>query len=397
MTCEITRCAKAIRLPPRAQVIAWVKRAIDDGVLRSGDPLPSERALSEQLGVSRVTVHAALQELSRIGLVEKPRSTRVRRVAVRRDGPSASDLGLMSNTVAILGAADPTRPEEGTDSSVSYHAARVIERAGHHVLAICPGASDVLQGASLAVLRPLGVIAGYDIGECETGRSLIAECVEAGIPVVVYGDARELARYDRVDSDQEQGAYELTRFLIGRGCRRILRFWRFPENPHWVTQRDRGCERALREAGLEIIPPLRTPDLTPREPTTKEEFDHLVRIQAGYLSESVCGAASIDGLLAVSDRHAFQAAAALRLLGREPNRHVLLGGYDNTFRHCVEREWESVGPVVTVNKHNERIGQELAKLLKQRLEGRLPGEPQLRVLPEELVVLAPAAAQKDRS
>jgi GntR family transcriptional repressor for pyruvate dehydrogenase complex len=47
-----------------------LKRLIDDGALRPGDRLPSERELSEQLHVSRGTVREAVQFLRALGLVE---------------------------------------------------------------------------------------------------------------------------------------------------------------------------------------------------------------------------------------------------------------------------------------------------------------------------------------
>ena len=54
----------------KEQVIAQLRALIDDGVLRSGDQLPSERDLGEQLGVSRSTVREAVQFLQALGLVE---------------------------------------------------------------------------------------------------------------------------------------------------------------------------------------------------------------------------------------------------------------------------------------------------------------------------------------
>lgn len=47
-----------------------LRRLIDEGVLRPGDRLPSERELSEQLRVSRGTVREAVQFLWALGLVE---------------------------------------------------------------------------------------------------------------------------------------------------------------------------------------------------------------------------------------------------------------------------------------------------------------------------------------
>ncbi|HWC81720.1 MAG TPA: GntR family transcriptional regulator [Pseudonocardiaceae bacterium] len=58
--------------PRRAfdEIISQVKEMIDDGRLKPGDRLPSERALAEQFAVSRNTVREALRMLEIAGLVQ---------------------------------------------------------------------------------------------------------------------------------------------------------------------------------------------------------------------------------------------------------------------------------------------------------------------------------------
>jgi DNA-binding FadR family transcriptional regulator len=61
------------RLPPRPSATAAAERALREsivsGELRPGDRLPPERALSVKLGVSRLTLRAALATLSAAGLI----------------------------------------------------------------------------------------------------------------------------------------------------------------------------------------------------------------------------------------------------------------------------------------------------------------------------------------
>ena len=52
------------------RVYREIAEGIESGVLQPGDRLPSERALCEQLGVSRATVRRAVEELISDGLVE---------------------------------------------------------------------------------------------------------------------------------------------------------------------------------------------------------------------------------------------------------------------------------------------------------------------------------------
>lgn len=60
--------------PLYLQVEATLKEMIEDTVFSVGDQIPSERELSEQLGVSRMTVRRAIQNLTDHGLLER-RST----------------------------------------------------------------------------------------------------------------------------------------------------------------------------------------------------------------------------------------------------------------------------------------------------------------------------------
>ncbi|MBB6696577.1 FadR/GntR family transcriptional regulator [Clostridium algidicarnis] len=52
------------------QVIEQIKQMVDDGTLKKGDKLPSERDLVEQLNVSRASIREALKALEVIGLID---------------------------------------------------------------------------------------------------------------------------------------------------------------------------------------------------------------------------------------------------------------------------------------------------------------------------------------
>ena len=57
-------------VPLKERVVGELKRLIEDGALRPGDQLPSERDLSERLGVSRSTLREAVQLLGALGVLE---------------------------------------------------------------------------------------------------------------------------------------------------------------------------------------------------------------------------------------------------------------------------------------------------------------------------------------
>jgi GntR family histidine utilization transcriptional repressor len=78
-------------LPAYEQVKAFVKDRITQGVWRPGDAVPSEAALQQQFGVSRMTVNRAVKELAVEGLVTR----------VQGSGTVVAQLHRISSTLAV--------------------------------------------------------------------------------------------------------------------------------------------------------------------------------------------------------------------------------------------------------------------------------------------------------
>lgn len=83
-------------IPLYLQVEATLKEMIDDTIFSLGDQIPSERELSEQLGVSRMTVRRAVQNLTDHGLLERRSTsgTYVRQPQVLRGMGKEKTMGL---------------------------------------------------------------------------------------------------------------------------------------------------------------------------------------------------------------------------------------------------------------------------------------------------------------
>jgi DNA-binding LacI/PurR family transcriptional regulator len=337
---------------------------------------------------------------------------------------SGVGVSLLGRTVAVVSDALPRLLHEnrtpGLDLFIQSEAMRLIQGEGLHVLNVNPdhlrppglapqpntGVPELSVGqASLdmpigagaeELLRasPYGLLMTYNIGESPLGQALARRCRQEGVPCVVYGDGPQLDDFDRVTSDHAAGAAALVRWLVSRGRKRILRFWRFSAERNWLSQRNIGFERAIAEAGLELLPAVRTPNL-PREhdievpgDASRERFATLVRILAGFLLEHFSPASKDrwpDAIMVATDRHAYQVAGALRLLGVVPGRDVTLVGYDNVFEDAIERHFEAVGPAATIDKRNDRIAHQLARLLIDRGAGRVPAQPQRCAVEGELI------------
>lgn len=61
---------KVVKNNVTAQIIAYMKENIEDGTWRCGEMIPSENVLTRELGVSRASVRAAIQQFIALGIME---------------------------------------------------------------------------------------------------------------------------------------------------------------------------------------------------------------------------------------------------------------------------------------------------------------------------------------
>jgi len=366
--------------PPRVRVLETLREWICEGVLASGERLPPERELSARLGADRATVRRAVDILIDQGLIQA-HSPRTRTVM-----PLAKPSPLMARTVAILTPYTSELPEhrqEGWTEFIDQGVTAELRQGDRHALFLHPGIladnlDDLIQG------RPTGVLVTELGGAWPEARRAAQALRDAGVPVVAYGEGEEWAGLDCVASDHAAGAASLTEWLLARGCRNILQVLP-PRKGVWTKPRREGHERALRAAGLCPLPLLDMPDL----PTSAsaEAFHLRARTVAGYLAP-VLQQHAVDALMLASDGDVAPAAAACRLLGREPGRDILIVGYDNYWRDCPEQRFEASPPAATIDKDNAGIGRELVRLLAERCAGALPDAPQQRRVPPQRIETA---------
>lgn len=69
-------------------IVSHIKRLLNQGILRPGDPIPAERDLARELGFGRGTIREALQQLEALGLIERRNRSRI--VRTMTDPPEAT-------------------------------------------------------------------------------------------------------------------------------------------------------------------------------------------------------------------------------------------------------------------------------------------------------------------
>jgi GntR family transcriptional regulator, arabinose operon transcriptional repressor len=376
------------------EVAAVLRREVKTGKLRPGDRLPSFAAMRERFGAAQPTVERAHLLLEREGLITRRRGRGIYVAEPnRRDEFETSDKSWMSNAIAILaevtGDFYTDHRQAGWAEFITRGAMKKIREEGCHAVVLHP---DRLQGEELEhfVADTQQVIIVMDrlhAHEYPRMLKLVHALHRHGIQPVVYGDWPELALYDRVVSDHEQGAYELARWLVSQGHRRILNVWPQATAGYWFPARYAGYERALREAGLEPLPPLQVLSEHP-EFRFDDVWQKDVRLLSGHLIEYLMGSEPVTAIMAHTDSAVPLVAQACMLFNKKASRDITLVGYDNYWRD-LKLEDESFVPAASVDKRNMAIGQELVSLLLQRRAGTLPEEPQRHIVPARLVVMEP--------
>ncbi len=384
---------------PRARAVRHLLDWTQDGRLSAGSRLPSEARLAAKLNVSRTTIRLALADLEKQGIIS---SDKRRRIVLGHVQPQRK---FLSDAIAlIMDSPDQFNRNKihGTWHSNFVHTGAVdaIRAAGYDALTIHPDriVGDMIQ--RLITERPRGVIIMRSVLQDKSGDHLAKAFKEGNIPFVLYGDIglvdseHDISReVDTVRSDHELGSYALTKWLIGQGRKRILRIWQIngngPEDRQkWLAQRDAGHERAMKEAGLITLPPIEIYQ-TPNHATdldNREQFEMRSRMMAGYLVEHLAAPQPVDAIMAVNDSLVASISKALRVYGREPNKDVLLVGYDNMWDDALDNSMDPLGPVATVDKKNLEVGRQLMALLQERIEGKLFESGQQRIVTPELVI-----------
>ncbi len=372
---------------PRARAIRVLKGWIHQGTLRPGMPLPPERDLCNRLGTSQTTVQRALRVLEAEGIVS-PLTGRTRLVAA--DGTRAT-ASLITQGLVIISPLLETISGHNMSGWLEYITLGAIAAArqtGRHIITLDPRrALEEWRHGRLSG-QPYGVLITAENQARTELQPVIQAFTAAKVPVVVYGDSPENGTFDRVTADHAAGCAQLTQWLIQQGRRRILPVWPEPRDLYWKVQRRQGYEQAMRQAGLEPLPTLWIPSTVVGLTTKQMGFQAFAHTLAGYLIPYLTGPEPVDALLAASDGNSVPLIAACRLFGRQPDREVLIAGYDHYSADIPERAFEPAGPAVTIDKGNWQIGQALVELLAQRVQGTLPPEPQCRLIAPRLVVPA---------
>ena len=322
--------------------------------------VPTIRDVARWAGVSPSTVSRILTGITPVSAAKQ---TKVRR-AIRslRFHPNVFARGLRQRRSYTLGLLIP-------DITNPYfaEAAKGVEDAAHRAglaVLLCDSENDPAREARyLHLLRDrrvdglLYVTAGDGAGLRRSWRGLPLVLMDREIPGI---------NADSVTTDNELGAYLITRLLLERGHRRVA-FLAGPRRLAPARLRLRGYRRALRGAG---VPP----------------DSRLIRSGAFTVAG---GRAAMESLLraaphptavvASNDVMALGAVEAIEKAGLRVPAHISVVGFDDIPVAALTRP-----PLTTVAQPVRRMGEVAVELLLAQLQGKRNG--QQRVVLEPLVV-----------
>ena len=243
-TGEVTTLYRAIR--------DELARELSDGVYRPGDRMPSEAALCERFGASRITVAKAIQELQREGLV-----TRRPGSGTYVQAPKVAEKHQFGLLIPQLGSTEIFEPIcQGimraplAKSHVLLwgHASGESDADGKVAQQLCQQFID--QRVSGVFFAPLEYTADRDVAN----RKIVEMLAAAKIPVVLldrdYEPYPRRSLLDLIGIDNQRAGYVATRHLWDQGARRIL-FVARRNSASTIVERSAGYRFGQSEMGAE--------------------------------------------------------------------------------------------------------------------------------------------------
>ena len=183
---------------------------IHSGRLGPNDRLPSDAALAEISGVSKVTAHKALAELHRLGLVT--RDGRRGTIVCAKLETSTGRIALVLDQVALQ------KDFPRADLLGGLH-----EGLGQsHSLLWCDSKLDPLREADFLTRMPCetdGIIC-WPTGDSKS-TSALTDLSKRNVPLVLIDRVPKGVDAHAVISDSANAAHEALKFLVSRGHKRI--------------------------------------------------------------------------------------------------------------------------------------------------------------------------------
>jgi len=307
--------------------------------------------IAHRAGVSQATVSRVLAGSPLVNADTRRRVEQaVRELNYKVDRHASSLRTQRAGTLALLLFEDPTPDDSHINPfflSMLGSITRACARHGHDLLVSFQQISDDWHADYEDSMKADGLILlGY--GDYLAYESKLVRLVEQGTHFVRWGNVQPGQPGVSIGCDNVAGGLLAGRHLLARGRQRIAFLGHAsPHFPEFLA-RYQGCEAALREAGLALLPALQVD-----ADSTEDAGDAAVRTL-------LARAEPFDAIFAASDLIAIGAIHALKQAGLRVPEDVAVVGFDGT---PMARFTDP--PLTTVVQDTARAGELLVETLLQ--------------------------------
>jgi LacI family transcriptional regulator len=328
-------------IPQYFQLQTWLIEQIEQGIFKPNDKIPTEAEINQVTGLARATIRQAVQNLVNMGYLERK----------KRLGTFVLDSKLDIDKKTIIGMIIPD-----IRSGYAPELARGAEdeaAQNKHSLILC-NTDDLFTSAEIHANRLIdhhvsGVIFVPTAASDEKNRQIIKKFLRKNIPVVLADRTIPDLKIDFITTDNFEGAYTLTEYLIHKGHKRIA----ITLSTLFSTERERlrGYKQALTDNDIPVDESI---ILTDNSPFIEMRYH-------SYAKKILVNKNNITAAFAGHDRIALQFYLAANELNIKIPDHISLVGYDDLHFTTIS--------LTTMHQPIYEMGMESMKLILARIRG----------------------------
>jgi len=324
---------------------------------------PTIRDVAAAAGVSRGTVSRVING----GHWVSPDARAAVEEAIRRTGYTANHAarslatGRAGSLAFLLTEPQHLLFDDPTFALLLRGAAEALAQRSMTLVLLVAGTPA--ERANVAHFVGAGHVDGVLLISSHEADPLVEELLEAGVPTVCCGiPLGHEAQVPTVSVDEIGSAREMTRYLRGRGHRRIAMI----AGPHDTPGGRFRLVGFEQEMGEDF------------DPTLVEEGDYSQDSGAAAMTRLLERTRDIDAVFAASDRMAAGAVTVLRKAGLRVPDDIAVAGFDDSGLAATH-----VPPLTTMRQPWQRLSDEMVSLLLDVIAG---GAPEPITLPTTLIV-----------
>lgn len=326
-------------IPQYFQLQTWLQEQIQQGVFKTGDKIPTEEELVKITGLARATIRQAIQNLVNLGYVTRKKGVGTFVTNPNYEKKKNTIIGIIIPDIRSGYAPELARGAEdiaaenkhslilcNTDDlhiKADFHAERLIENMVSGVIFVPTASSD------------------------ENNRKIVDKFVSKNIHVVLADRTIPDLDNDYVTTDNFDGAYQITSYLINKNHKKIA----FLYSSISSTERLRfeGYKKALIDHDIPIDNSL----IIAHDGPFIEE--HFMKYAKSVLNQRD----KISAVFSGHDRIALLLYSAAQQLGVSIPEDLSIVGYDDLHFTTVS--------LTTMHQPIYEMGQESMKLILSRL------------------------------